>query len=49
MRKLQVLLEDNSYKDIYIPRHFTEDNIRSHCDQLFGEDVWHKYNEYINA
>jgi hypothetical protein len=45
MKKIQVLLEDNSYKDIYVPIEFTEDEVTPHLDQLFGVDTWHKYRE----
>ena len=46
MMKIQVLLEDNSYKDIYVPKEFTDNETDAHCDQLFGDTFWHSYREY---
>tara|TARA_R110000823_G_C15720309_1_gene478599 strand:- start:67 stop:207 length:141 start_codon:yes stop_codon:yes gene_type:complete len=45
MKKLQVLTEDERYFDIFVPDHFTDEEIDSHCDQLF-DTAWHSYSEY---
>ena len=36
VKKLQVLLGSDAYKDIYVPSVFTSDDISAHCEQLFG-------------
>ena len=46
MKKLQVLLEGDTFKDIYVPVEFTDDEVTPHLDQLFGEDFWCTYREY---
>ena len=46
MKKLQVLLEDNRYVDIFVPESFGDTEIADHCDQLFGETTWHNHKEY---
>jgi hypothetical protein len=46
MKKLQVLTDKQCYFDIYVPDDFTQDQIDSHCDQLF-DTAWQSYSEYI--
>jgi hypothetical protein len=46
MKKLQVLTEDDRCFDIFVPDNFTDEEIYSHCDQLF-DTSWQIYSEYI--